>query len=135
VQEGVAVPRWTRWLSVWLFVILLYLATCFVLVSILKTNPYIEVFYAPLLPVSIAGLVFWRRQVWKSRSMAWQANSKAHRNRWNSLAHETANGANALRANITALREANPSLTGTEQIQQIERALARIVRALETSGQ
>jgi len=129
-----ATPHWTRWLAIPLFMIAVYVVTSFVTIYTLRTSAYTQAFYTPLCAVFIAGLVFWRRQVWKVRARSWQAKVKADKDVLNSLAHEAANGANSIRANVTALREANPHLAATEHLQQVERALARIDQALTKSG-
>jgi signal transduction histidine kinase len=48
-----------------------------------------------------------------------------------SLAHETANGLNAIRANLMGFNEANSLPSAAEHLKQVERALARIEAALE----
>jgi len=127
-------PRWTHWLAIPLFMILVYVATSFLTIYTLKSGPYVQAFCTPLLAVAIAGFVFWRCQVWKLRSKSWQAKVTADKNALNSLAHATANGMNAIRANVTALRETNSHLAGMEHLEQVDRALARIDQALEKSG-
>ena len=124
-------PRWTRWLALLGFMILLYAASSFVTMSTLTAKPRIQAFYTPLFAVAIATLVFWRRQVWKFRLKDRRFEEKDRENALNSLAHEAANGVNAIRANLTAFGEANPHAITGEHLQQVERALARIDAALE----
>jgi hypothetical protein len=126
-------PRWTRWLSLLGFMILFYVADSFVTICTLTSKPRIQAFYTPLFAVAIATLVFWRQQVWKFRCRDLRLQEKAQENALNSLAHETANGANAIRANLTAFQERNPETIADEHLQQVERALARIDAALEKS--
>jgi len=123
---GASVPRWIRWLSVAAFVVVLYDATTFVTIYALKAPLFVQVFYAPLFAVAIAGLVFWRRQLWRLRARALEAEIKQRNNMLSSLAHEVANGSNAIRANLTALREAHSSLITAERLDQVEQALQRL---------
>jgi len=127
-------PRWTRWLALLGFMILLYVASSFVTMFTLTSKPRIQAFYTPLFAVAVAGLVFWRRQVWKFRLKDRRFEEEARENALNSLAHEAANGVNAIRANLTALREANSHAITGEHLQQVERAVARIDAALEKSA-
>jgi hypothetical protein len=127
-------PRWIRWLALLGFMILLYVASSLVTMCTLTSKPRIQAFYTPLFAVTVATLVFWRRQVWKFRLKDRKFQEKDRENALNSLAHETANGANAIRANLTAFREANPHAITDEHLQQVERALARIDAALEISA-
>lgn len=87
-------------------------------------------FVAPLVLVLIATLAFWRRQVWKFRARRARSLEKAQHDRLNSLAHETANALNAIRANLTGFREANSQAYAAEHGKQVEQALARIKAAL-----
>jgi biopolymer transport protein ExbB/TolQ len=114
--------------------ILLYAASSFVTMSTLTAKPRIQAFYTPLFAVAIATLVFWRRQVWKFRLKDRRFEEKDRENALNSLAHEAANGVNAIRANLTAYQESNPHAHTDEHLQQVERALARIDAALEKSA-
>jgi hypothetical protein len=61
-------------------------------------------FVAPLAVVAIAVVAFWRRQVWKFRARDWRFKAKVREDTLNSLAHETANGMNAIRANLAGKR-------------------------------
>jgi signal transduction histidine kinase len=126
-------PRKTRWLPILGFLLLVYIACSLVAIYTLKSEPWVRAFPAPLVPVMIAGVAFWRRQAWKFRSQEWKLKVQARQNALNSLAHETANGVNAIRANLTGFREVNPQPAAAEHLEQIDRALARIDAALEKS--
>jgi signal transduction histidine kinase len=128
-----AAPRKTRWLPVLGFLLLVYVASCFVAIYTLKSAPWVRAFLAPLVPVLIAAAAFWRRQTWKFRSRESKLKEQARQNALNSLAHETANGVNAIRANLTGFREVNPQPAAAEHLEQIDRALARIDAALGKS--
>ncbi|MGD1154221.1 MAG: hypothetical protein ABSA41_00145 [Terriglobia bacterium] len=128
-----AAPRKTRWLPIFGFLLLVYITSGFVAIYTLKSEPWVRAFVAPLVPVLIAGVAFWRRQAWKFRSQEWKFKEQARQNALNSLAHETANGVNAIRANLTGFREVNPQPAAAEHLDQIDRALARIDAALEKS--
>jgi hypothetical protein len=131
VDRVSAAPRKTRWLAVLGFLLLVYVASCFAAIYTLKSAPWVRAFLAPLVPVLIAVVVFWRRQVWKFRSRDWKFREQARQNALNSLAHETANSANAIRANLTGFREVNPQPAAAEHLEQIDRALARVGAALK----
>jgi hypothetical protein len=128
-----AAPRWTRWLALFGFMILFYIASSLVTISTLTSKPRVQAFYTSLFAVAIATLVFWRAQVWKFRCKDCRFQEQARENALNSLAHETANSANAIRANLTAFQETNPETIGDERLQQVEHALARIDVAIEKS--
>jgi len=128
-----AAPRKTRWLPIFGFLLLVYITSGFVAIYTLKSEPWVRAFVAPLVPVLIAGVAFWRRQAWKFRSQEWKFKEQARQNALNSLAHETANGVNAIRANLTGFREVNPQPAAAEHLEQIDRALAHIDAALEKS--
>ena len=121
----------TRWLPILSFLFLVYVAGSLTAIYAHNSKPWVQVFVAPLVLVLIAVLAFWRRQVWKFRLKDRRFQEKTRENALNSLAHEAANGANAIRANLTAFREANPHAITGEHLQQVERALARIDAALE----
>ena len=131
VDRVSAAPRSTRWLPLAGFLLLVYVASAFVAISTLKSGPRVQAFLTPLAPVLIATLVFWRRQVWKFRAREWRFKEKARQDALNSLAHETANGVNAIRANLAGLAENPKSLATAEHLEQVERALTRIDQALE----
>lgn len=134
VPESMVLVRCTRWLAIATFTIVLYDGTCLVVDFLRKSPPVVQVFCMPLFTVVVAGVTFWRRQVWKLRSKAWQAEAAACRNSVNSLAQETTNEANAIRASLTALQESNTALIFDEHLQQVDRALARIDLAVNRSA-
>ena len=129
-----AAPRKIRWLPIFGFLLLVYIASSFVAIYTLKSEPWMRAFLTPLVPVLIAGVAFWRRQAWKFRSQEWRFQERARQNALNSLAHDAANGVNAIRANLTGFREVNPQPAAAEHLEQIDRALARIDAALEKSA-
>jgi hypothetical protein len=134
VDRVSAAPHKTRWLPILGLLLGVYIASSLVAIYTLKSTPWMRAFLAPLVPVSIAVAAFWRRQAWKFRSREWKFQEQARRNTLNSLAHETANGVNAIRANLTGFREVNPQPAAVEHLEQIDRALARIDAALEKSA-
>jgi hypothetical protein len=128
-----AAPRKTRWLPILGFLLLVYVASSFVAIYTLQSKPRVRAFLTPLVPVLIAVTVFWRRQTWKFRSQGWKFKERARQNTLNSLAHEAANGVNAIRANLMGFREVNPQPAAAQRLEQVDRALARIDAALEKS--
>jgi len=91
----------------------------------------VQAFIAPLLLVLIAALAFWRQQVWKFRARDWRFKEKVQQGALNSLAHETANGLNAIRANLMGFSKVNSLPSAAEQLKQVERALERIEAAVQ----
>jgi hypothetical protein len=81
--------------------------------------------------VLIATAAFWRGQVWKYRSKEWRCKEQAQSERLDSLAHVTANGLNAIRANLVGFREAGSLPSAGDHMKQVEQALERIDAALE----
>jgi len=126
-----AAPRKTRWLPVAAFLLLVYIAGSMAAIYTYKSAPWVQVFVAPLLPVLIAALAFWRRQVWKFRAGDWRFKEKVQQDALNSLAHETANGLNAIRANLAGFKETNSLPNAAEHLKQVERSLERIDTAVE----
>jgi len=126
-------PRRTRWLPLLGFLFGLYIASSIVAIYTLQSAPWVRAFLTPLAPVVVAAVVFWRRQVWKFHTREWRLKEGTRREALNSLAHETANGVNAIRANLPGFREANSQEVAGEHLEEITRALARIDRALEKS--
>jgi hypothetical protein len=124
-----ALPK-TRWLPIAGFLCLVYVASSFVAIYTLKSERWVQAFLTPLLPTLIATLVFWRRQAWKFRSREWRFKEKTRQEALNSLAHETANGVNAVRANLAGLREATSETAAQGHRKQLDQALARIDAAL-----
>ena len=131
VGQVTEVPRGTRWLPLLGFLMALYLLGSLAAIYALKSAPWVQAFVAPLPLVLAATLVFWRRQVWKFRARDWQFKEKECRNALNSLAHETANGLNAIRANLAGLKEADSSRVAAEHMQLVEHAQQRVEAALE----
>lgn len=131
-----AAPGRMRWLSLLLFFLLVYIGGCGVAIYTLKSAPWVQAFVAPLPAVLMAVLVFWRRQVWKFRARAWKYRETVQQDALNSLAHESANALNAMRANMTGFSEAESLLAAAEHLKQVERALARLDAALgKATGQ
>ena len=112
------------------FLLLAYIAGSVAAIYIYKSPPWAQVFVAPLIVVLLATLAFWRRQVWKLRARHANFKEKEQANRLNSLAHETANGLNAIRANLAGALPSSPEQASTEHRKQVEQALERIETAL-----
>ena len=126
-----AAPRRTRWLPVFGFLLMVYIAGSLVAIYTLKSAPWVQAFVAPLPLVLIAALAFWRRQVWKFRARGWRFKEKLKQDALNSLAHETSNGVNAIRANLTGFSDADSLPSAAEHLKLVERSLERIDTALE----
>ncbi len=131
VDQIAAAPRKTSWLPIAGFLLFAYVASSFSVIYTLKSEPWVQAFLTPIIPALIAALVFWRCQVWKFRSREWRGKEKARHDALNSLAHEAANGVNAIRANLAGLSEATSETTAEDHRKQVDRALARIDAALE----
>ena len=125
-----APPR-TRWLPILGFLLLVYMASSYVAIYSLHSKPWVRAFLAPLLPVLNATLVFWRRQAWKFRARGWRIKERERQDALNSLAHEAANGLNAIRANLADFREVNLDLAAGEHLEQVDHAPARVEAAVE----
>jgi signal transduction histidine kinase len=125
-----AAPRKTRWLPVCGFLLVVYIAASLVAIYTRQSPPWVQVFIAPLFLALIATLEFWRRQVWKFRAGDWRFKERAQREALNSLAHETANALNAVRANLAGFDAADSLPAATEHLKQVEQSLGRIDAAL-----
>ncbi len=129
--NGVGAARGkTRWLAILGFLLLAYIAGSMAAIYAHKSPPWAQVFVAPLAVVLLATLAFWRRQVWKFRARHANFKEREQLNRLNSLAHETANGLNAIRANLTGALPSTSEQTAPEHRKQVEQALGRIETAL-----
>ena len=122
-----------RGLAILGFVIFTYLISTLAVLLTWKSAPWVRAFIVPLCPMLIAALVFWRVQVWKARSREWQRKEHARHDDLNSLLHVTANGLNAIRANLMGFREA--AAEPSPHLEQVESALARIDAAVGKSLQ
>jgi len=131
VGRVAAAPRKTRWLPLLAFMLLVYVAGGLVAIYTHKSAPWVQAFVAPLLLVMIAVFEFWRRQVWRFRARDWRFKEKAKQDALNSLAHETANGVNAIRANLAGFEEADSLPAAAAHLKQVEQTLERIDAALE----
>jgi len=131
VGRVAAAPRKTLWLPIFGFLLLAYIAGSLAAVYTHKSAPWVQTFVAPLVLVLIAALAFWRRQVWKFRARDWRYKEKVRQDALNSLAHETANGLNAIRANLAGFKETNSLPFAAEHLKQVEQSLGRIDAALE----
>jgi signal transduction histidine kinase len=120
----------TRWLPILGFLLLAYIAGSMAAIYTHKSPPWAQVFVAPLVVVLLATLAYWRRQVWKFRARHANFKEKEQVNRLNSLAHETANGLNAIRANLAGALPSSSEQTSAEHRKQVEQALERIETAL-----
>jgi ABC-type nickel/cobalt efflux system permease component RcnA len=121
----------TRWLPILSFLFLVYVAGSLTAIYAHNSKPWVQVFVAPLVLVLIAVLAFWRRQVWKHCARDWQFKEKTRQDKLNSLAHETSNGLNVIRANLAGFEEADCLHSATEHLRQVERSLERIDAAIE----
>jgi len=131
VGRVAAAPSKTRWLPIFGFLLLVYIAGSLVGIYALKSAPWVQAFVAPLPLVLIVALTFWRSQVWKFRAREWRFKEKVQQDALNTLAHEAANGLNAIRANLAGIEEADSLPSAAEHLKQVERALERIDAALE----
>lgn len=131
VGRVAAAPRRTRWLLIFGFLLLVFFAGSLMAIYTHMSAPWVQAFIAPLPLVLIAALVFWRRQVWKFRARDWRFKEKVQQDALNSLAHETANGLNAIRANLAGFEEADSLPSAAEHLKQVERSLERIEAAVE----
>ena len=124
-------PRTTRWLPIFGFMLFVYIVGSLVAIYTFRSAPWVHAFVAPLPLVLVAVVAFWRRQVWKFRARAGRFKEKIQQDALNSLAHETANGLNAIRANLAGFGEAESLSSAAEHMQQVERSLQRIEMAVE----
>ena len=131
VGRAAAAPRKTRWLPICGFLLLVYIGGSWVAIYTLKSPPWMQAFVTPLLLVIIAVFAFWRRQVWKFRARDWRFQEKVKQDALNSLAHETANGVNAIRANLAGFEEADSLPAAADHLKQVEQSLKRLDAALE----
>lgn len=130
VGRVAAAPRRTHWLPIFGFLVLVYIAGSGVAIYTHKSAPWVQAFVAPLLLVLIATIEFWRRQVWKFRARDWKFKETVRQDALNSLAHETANGLNAIRANLAGFDEADSLPAAAGHLKQVEQSLGRIDGAL-----
>lgn len=79
----------------------------------------------------IAVVAFWRRQVWKFRARDWRFRAKVREDALNSLAHETANGLNAIRADLAGFEDADSLPSTADHLKEVERSLGRIAAAVD----
>jgi signal transduction histidine kinase len=126
-----AAPLQTRWLPIYVFLLITYVAGSLVAIYAYESAPWVQVFITPLPLVLIAAVEFWRRQVWKFRAQGWKFKEQVQRDALNSLAHETANGLNAIRANLTALAESDSRANSAEHLEVVEESLGLIAAAVE----
>ncbi len=128
-----AAPLQTRWLPIYVFLLFTYVTGSLVAIYTYESAPWVQVFITPLPLVLIAAVEFWRRQVWKFRAQDWSFKEKVQRDALNSLAHETANGLNAIRANLTALTESDSRANSAEHLELLEESLGRISAAVQAA--
>jgi signal transduction histidine kinase len=126
-----AAPSKTRWLPLLGLLLLAYMVGALGAIYAHQSAPWVEAFIAPLPLAVIATLAFWRRQVWKLRARDWRFKEKVQQDALNSLAHETTNGLNAIRANLVGFEEAASLPSAAEHLKQVEISLGRIAAALE----
>ena len=129
-------PRRTHWLPIFGFLLLVYVAGAWAAIYARDSAPWVKAFVLPLPLALIATLAFWRRQAWKFRARDWRFKEQVRQDALNSLAHETANGVNGIRANLAGFEEAESLPSATEHLKQVERSLERIDAALgKATGQ
>jgi hypothetical protein len=129
-----AAPRTTRWFPILGFFLLVYVASCLVTLFSFTSDPWVRAFLMPLFPALVATAAFWWRQRWKLRAMGERFESKVWQNALGSLSHETTSAANAIRANLTGFRLAQPQASQSELLNAVERATARIDKAVQKSN-
>ena len=134
VGRAADAPRATRWLPIVGFFLLMYVATCLVTLFSFKRDPWVRAFLTPLFPVLIASAAFWWRQMWKFRAKGERFKLKVWQNALGSLSHEATSAANAIRANLTGFRLANPQASQSQLLSAIAHATARIDKALQKSN-
>jgi hypothetical protein len=126
-------PQATRWLPIFGFFLVAYLASCWLTVCFFKSDPWVRAFLIPLFPVLIATAAFWWRQRWKFRAKDREFKLKVWQDALVSLSHEGANAVNAIRANLMAFQLANSQLSNPEHLDEIESATKRIEAAVRQS--
>jgi signal transduction histidine kinase len=131
VGQVTSAPRRAHWLPIISFLVGVYVAGAWLAIYTLKSAPWVQAFVAPLPLALVAALAFWRRQAWKFRAREEKFKGKTQQDALNSLAHETANGLNAIRANLSGFEESDSLPSAAEHMKQVERSLQRIDAALE----
>jgi hypothetical protein len=134
VGRAADAPRATRWLTILGFFLLVYVATCLVTLFSFQREPWVRAFLTPLFPVLIATAAFWWGQRWKFRAKGERFKSEVWQNALGSLSHEATSAANAICANLTGFRLANPEASPSELLSAIAHATARIDKALQKSN-
>lgn len=126
IDRIVVARRATRWLSILGFLLLVYVAICLATLFSLKSTPVVRAFLMPIFPTLIATFAFWWRQRWKVRARRESLKLRASEEVLGSLRHEAASAADAIQANLTGLRLADPQVAKSEHLRAIELATARI---------
>jgi hypothetical protein len=126
-------PQKVRSIPILGFFILVYLVSCWLTVLAFKAAPWFRAFCVPLFPVLIATLAFWWSQRWRVRAQEWRFKLKVWQEALQSLGHEAANAANAIRANLIAVRLANPQASKSEHLNEIESGTKRMETAVQAS--
>jgi hypothetical protein len=134
IDRVAAAPRTTRWFPILGFFLLVYVATSLVTLFSFKCDPWVRAFLTPLFPVLVATASFWWRQRWKLRARDERFKSKVWQKALGSLSHEATSAANAIRANLTGFRLAHPLDSQAELLSAMERATARIDKAVQKSN-
>ena len=134
IDRAAAVPHATRSLPILGFFLLVYVATCLVTLFSFQRDPWVRAFLAPLFPVLVATAAFWLRQRWKFRARGERLRSREWQNALGSLSHEATSAANAIRANLTGFRLANPQASQSDLLSALERGTARIDRVVQKSN-
>jgi hypothetical protein len=88
----------------------------------------------PIFPTLIATFAFWWQQRWKVRARRASFRLRASEEAIGSLRHEASSAANAIQANLTGLRLADPQVSESEHLRAIELATARIGNAVQNSN-
>jgi hypothetical protein len=127
-------PGGTRWFPILGFFLLVYVATCLATLFSFQRDPWVRAFLTPIFPVLIATAAFWWRQMWKFRAKRASLKLKVWQNSLGSLSHEATSAANAIRANLAGFCLANPQASQPELLSAMERATARIDKALQKSN-
>lgn len=133
VERSQTAPPQSSWKSLLLFAALFYAgcaAAAWLAVPTLTTRQFLLI---SLLPAVCGALLFRMRQQWKSRAKAAERKLKIWQQALDVLGHETANGINAVRANLIGFRQTHREISSSEHLDQVERATRRMESALRQS--
>ena len=98
------------------------------------SSALVRLLLMPLFPALCAVLAFLSSRVWKRRATEFKSKLKVWQEALESLGHEAANAANAVQANLTGFRDANPQIQMAEHLEEIEAAAKRIAVAVRDAA-